>query len=146
MPLLVFNYTSPIALGEARIFQQRVTLDNPIPQGARFYIRQVSAISTDGANPFRYVRVNVPELMSVHNQVQFAKYIVNNNAVTPINTPDGFNFYLADLSAPSVFPNLSLGRHFLNSYNLNLEMTAFSGTGQVAPLYSYSVVLEWTAE
>jgi len=146
MPLIVFNYTSPVALGETRVFQQRVTLDQPVPKGARFYIRQVSAISTDTGNPFRYVRVNVPELMSVHNQVQFAQYIVNNNVITPTPAADGFNFYLADLAAPSVFPNLSLGRHFIAEYNLNLELTAFSGTGVIAPLYSYSVVLEWSTE
>jgi hypothetical protein len=84
--------------------------------------------------------------MSVHNQVQFAEYSVNNNVMTPINASEGFNFYLTDLAAPSVFPNLSLGRHFINSFNLNLELTAFSGSGQIAPLYSYSIVLEWTTE
>lgn len=146
MPLIVFNYTSPTALGETSVFRQIIQLDQAIPSGARFYIRQVSAISTDSVNPFRYVRVNIPELMALHNQVQFAQYIVNNNVITPTSAADGFNFYLADLPTASVFPNLSLGRHFISEYNLNLELTAFSSAGVIAPLYSYSVVIEWTTE
>lgn len=146
MPLIVFNYTSPVALGETRVFQQTISLDQVIPKGARCYIRQVSAISTDTSSPFRYVRVNIPELMNLHNQVQFAQYTLNNNILTPTNAANGFNFYLADLATSTIFPNLSLGRHFVSEYNLNLEIAAFNGADVIAPLYSYSVVIEWSTE
>ena len=153
MPLYTFNFTSPVVLGEAKTFRQELHLPVRPPRGSRFYIRQVSATSTDSfANSFKYINVHIPELMSGSEQIKFIHYTANATGTLQLSaTPfDGFKYFLSDSVAQpfalNVFPNLNLGRHYLSSHTLTLEITPFSDTNVLGKLYSYSVVLEWNTE
>jgi hypothetical protein len=153
MPLYTFNFTSSIALGENRVFRQQLYLPDRPPRGARFYIRQVSASSTDSfPNSFKFVNVYIPELMGVTEQVKFVHYITDSNgqlqqgsAINP-----GFRYFLTDSTsipfAINTFPDLNLGRHHLTSHSLTLELTPFNTPSSLGNLYSYSVVVEWTTD
>ena len=153
MPLYTFNFTSPTALGEARSFRQELHMPDRPPRGSRFYIRQVSATSTDSfANSFKYVNVYIPELMGATEQTKFIHYTTDANghiqlSATPFN---GFRYFLSEATAQpftlNVFPNLNLGRHHLTSNILTLEITPFSNTNILGKIYSYSVVVEWNTE
>jgi hypothetical protein len=151
MPLYVFNGVSPFAFGEAKTFIQRITFTERPPRGARFFIRQVSASATDTyINSFKYVNVYIPELMGVNEQTRFVQYTIDSNVVSPATASKGFRYYLTDSTsqplALNAFPNLNLGRHDLTNFFLTLELTPFGSSGQLAPLYSYSIVIEWDNE
>ena len=152
MPLYTFNFTSQQALGEAAALRQIIQLPDRPPRGARFYIRQVSATSTDSlANSFKYVNVYIPELMGVSDQTNFIHYTSNAAGTLTLssNAVNGFRYYLDNpntLITLNAFPNLNLGRHYLQSHTLTLELTPFSAPNVLGKIYSYSIVIEWTTE
>lgn len=153
MPLYTFNFTSTVALGEARVITQSIELPDRPPRGARFYIRQVSAVSTDTfANSFKYINVYVPELMSRSDIVTFQHYETNASGTTVASHSPypGFRYFLNDnVAVPyafNAFPNLNLGRHFLESHYLTLQITPFATLTTLGKLYSFSVVIEWSSE
>lgn len=151
MPLITFHFTSSISTGEAKQQVQTVLLDNNIPRGARFFIRQVSATSTDTfANSFKFVNVYIPELMDL-SQTTFVTYTLTSTGIIPsANTRKGFSYYLTDTVgtpfALNAFPNLNIGRHHLSSPYLTLYLTPYASTNVLGKLASYSVVLEWDTE
>jgi hypothetical protein len=152
MPLYTFNFTSNAALGEARTFVQQIQMPVRPPRGARFYIRQVSATSTDSiSTSFKYINVYIPELMGITDQTNFIHYTSNANGTTTLssNPYDGFRYYLDDtrpLLTINAFPNLNLGRHHIHSHTLTLQLTPFASPNVLGTLSSYSVVLEWSTE
>lgn len=151
MPLYTFNYTSPVALGEARPITQVLQMPDRPPRGTRFYIRQVSATSTDSlANSFRFVNIFIPELMEKDN-VQFVQYTADANGILrpSYTSPDGFRYYLTDPNTPlavNVFPDLNLGRHFLQSHQLTLQVSPMATSTIFGSMYAFSVVVEWNTE
>jgi len=148
MPLYTFNFTSSEGLGESRVFTQTIALHNRPPRGARYYIRQVSATSTDTyANSFKYVNVFIPELMD-NDHANFIQYTLNSNGFPQqVPTNPGFRYYLnADSVTLNAFPNLNLGRHHSDEYKLTLILTPYNTVTTLGKLYSYSVVVEWDTQ
>lgn len=151
MPLYTFNFTSTTATGEARTFVQQIVLPDRPPKGARYFIRQVSALSTDTfANSFKWVNVYIPELMDITDQCMFQTYDIVNNYPVIVNTVPGFRFYLTDpVNTPlafNTFPNINLGRHHNHFFTLTVQVTPYLSPTQLGKLYSFSVVIEWDTE
>lgn len=153
MPIYTFNFTSNVALGESRVFTQKLYLQDRPPRGARFHIRQVSATSTNTfSNSFKFVNVYIPELMGVTEQVKFIQYTsdnLGNLQLGSASTP-GIRYFLTDAVgtpfAINSFPNLNLGRHHLSSQYLTLQITPFNTPTTLGSLYSFSVIIEWDSE
>lgn len=152
MPLIVFNYTSPNPTGEARVITQMAHLPARPPPNARFYIRQVSASTTDSfANSFKFINVYIPQIMDV-DHVKFAQYSITTSGVeTPLLSPfEGLRFYLTDSTAApfalNAFPNLNLGMHNVDSFCMHLHITPVGDNNVIKKIYSYSIVVEWTTE
>lgn len=152
MPLYTFNFTSSVSTGEARLITQQIVLPNRPPRGARYYIRQVSATSTNTfSNSFKWVHIYIPELMGITDQCLFQTYTVSStNVITPSIEPKGFRFYLPDSTSQpftmNTFPHLNLGRHHMNDHTLTLQLTPYRDVNTLGHIYSFSVVIEWDTE
>lgn len=153
MPLIVFNFTSSVLSGEARVFKQTAHLPKRPPPNARFYIRQVSAMSTDTfVNSFKFVNIYIPQLMDAEH-VKFAQYFISTTTgqETPLLTPyEGLRYYLTDSTttpfAVNAFPNLNVGMHNVDSFEMTMYLSPIGDGNILKKLYSYSVVVEWTTE
>lgn len=146
MPLIAFNFTSPVDNGEARQFVQKVTLPFRLPSGTRFTLKQVSALSNvpELQNLYHYVAVFIPELMGSTNHVFFHNFEMNNNTITNSWAEPALRFYKVSQNFEA-FPNLHMGRFYLQTNELTLYIKAMSKDA-IQPLKSYTVVLEWDTE
>jgi hypothetical protein len=150
MPLVVFQFQNSVGVNQE--FVQRLFLRTVPPRGARFILKQVSA-STDQPllTAFQYIRVAIPEIMSDNDRVLFQTYTINNvGQAVPDDADDALRYYLTDSSPTplgvNVFPNLSLGRHSLNSPFLTLTLSGRNAGGATTALTAYTVVIEWDTE
>jgi hypothetical protein len=146
MPLIVFNFTSATELTQT--FNSQLILRSMPANAANFTLKQVSAQSSQAfASGFRYIEILLPDIMTDNDRTLFASYTITNGVSTAITTPPALRYYLTDNTTTPFaihhFPNLYLGRHHLHSPYFKLQLSARQANGSLAPLSSYSVVLEY---
>lgn len=156
MTIYSFTFKSTNPLGEIRdVFRQQILLPVRPPPGARFYLRQVSAMSTNTyTSSFQSVTVYIPELMGFTDQIKFSEYTINTNgAILPSDVvTKGLQFFLEENinnNSPfsfNTFPNLNLGRHSLTSHFLTLELKALNPISFLPNVYAYTVIIESDTE